>query len=85
MTAQPKWFESELNDEGFTAVLNGIEADVWFDIEDGRWTWTVKPSAERCEWPELWDFGDAASPEEAQAAAWESAQRADKSFGFVTY
>ena len=83
MTAQPKWFESEWNDEGFTAVLNGIEADVWF--EAGTWEWKVMPSPERCEWPELWDCGDAASPEEAQAAAWESAQRADKSFGFVTY
>lgn len=83
MTAQPEWFDSEWNDEGFTVVLNGIVADVWF--EDGVWEWQVLPTSERCEWPELWDCGDSASLEDSKAAAWASAQRADAGFGYVKY
>lgn len=83
----PDWFDSQWAEDGVTAVLNGIVADVW-RIEDSsptQWAYKVTPTPERCEWPEVHDIGFRLTAEDAKAAAWASARRADREYSHVSY
>ena len=74
-----RWDPSEWADTGFAADLNGIYADVYLQ-ENGAWAWIVKPSGRRCEYPELFDCGDARTEQSAKNKAEVALKKADRSY-----
>lgn len=83
-----EWNESEWNDLGKSAWLNGIVGDVHPDMEahpTKRWAWDVRPSSSRCEYPELFDCGNAPSEEVAKRKATQAMMRADKRYRHIQY
>jgi len=83
-----QWGRSEWNDhpEALMGWLDGIEIDIHpSTFEEGQWAWSVKPTSSRCEFPELFNCGDAATPAECKKVAEESARRADASYQHINY
>jgi len=78
-----QWKRSEWSEGGYAAVLNGILVDV---TKDGlEWRWTVKPSAARCEWPELYGSGSTFTLRAARIAAARSTVDADAAYPKIDY
>ena len=91
------WEESEWADGGLSAWVDGIVADVVPSTVYGppdpeawggprlAWSWEVKPSSSRCEYPEMFDAGEAHTQAGACRAAAAAARRADARYQHVTY
>jgi hypothetical protein len=76
---------SEWTDQGWAADVNGIEADVWSTDGGATWEWSVKPSSQRCEWPEVVAVGVCKSADLAKSKAARKALAADASYPVVSY
>ena len=92
MTEPVQWEPSEWADEGWSADVNGIIADVFKPTHGavksktrGEWLWEVRASASRCEWPESIASGYSWNVEEAKSSAAVRALEADATWPTIKY
>lgn len=88
-----EWMRSEWNDhpQAQAGWLDGIMGDIypeedWYSNEPtGKWDWEVKPTSERCEWPELIDCGVCDTAAQAKAKCEEIMRKANASYPHISY
>lgn len=80
-----EWESSEWARGGYAAVLRGIIIDIVPKGDDDEWYWTVRPSAVRCQWPEVYASGVACTLRAARIAAAHKAAKADAQYPQIDY
>jgi hypothetical protein len=80
------WMPAEWSDdpECEAAWLDGIEGAVEWDPQTKRWAWWVRPTGDRCEWPEMFDSGSRPAKQTARLAVEGALRRADSTYGRKT-